>query len=150
MFNDNLYYGLNGTVYLADTGHGDNGTSILGTGQTSWNHLGARGSNKHVTAARLFGRTTHGEDLPYSLDVGVDFVDPAGGIIDVSPSVSGGEWDLSDWDTTDWPKETRIVDAWESATAFGDAFSAKVIVESSTIGFDWYSTTYIAKPGGLI
>lgn len=148
LYNDRIYLGGSGVVYLGDDGTSDNGTSVRGDGQTAWSYFKRRGQQKRVTMARVLGRSTG--ELPYSLALGADFRSPSLAVSLSTAVIEGGDWDTSDWDTTDWPIETQITDSWASAGEIGYNFSARLRLESSTQGFDWYATGFLFEPGGLL
>ena len=148
LYNDRLYFGHNGTVYLADTGTADGSAAISGDGQGAWTYFRRRNQLKRLTLAKVLGSATG--TLPYTLGIGADFRDSQISVTASTPSVAGGEWDSSDWDTTDWPVEETVFDGWGSAGAIGYNFSPRLRVSSSTQGFDWYSTAYAFEAGGII
>jgi len=148
LYNDRLYFGGSGAVYLADEGMADDTTPIRGDAQPAWNYLGDRSKLKLVTALRVQGSSSG--STSYSASVGADFVDPAVEAGVSVPGVVGGDWDTSSWDTTDWPSETLPFSDWLSQGAFGYCFSPRVKVETSDQSLDWYAFTYLFEPGGVI
>jgi len=148
LLNDELYFGsTDGVVYKADTGRVDGTADIHAIGQPAWDHLGARGLQKNAKLARLVGKTD-ATSLVYKLEVGTDFVNPSGQPDDVSPAQAGTLWGAA-WGSA-WPDESRIIDRWETVASLGDAFTTRVQVKSSTVGFDWYSTAIVYETGGMI
>lgn len=148
LLNDELYFGgTDGVVYKADTGTVDGTADIHAIGQQAWTHLGGRGVQKQVTLARLTGKTDVAS-FNYKLEIGVDFVNPTGQPDDSSPADIKTPWD-SPWDSA-WSEEEMIIDRWETASVFGDAFCTRVQIKSSTAGLDWYSTGMMFEAGGLI
>ena len=149
LYNDRLYFGANGSVYLADQGRDDNGAAISVDAICAWNYLEAPGMLKQVTACRVLGQTDNGA-IPYNLSIGVDFRDAAGSATGTMPATSTSPWDDSPWDTTPWATESAIFDSWNGAAGLGDAFSLRFRAQSSQSGFKWYSTNYVYKPGGIL
>lgn len=150
LYNDRLYIGLSGTVFLADTGYADGSTAISGDCQTAWTYFKRRNQQKRLTMAKILGNATG--IIPYTIAIGADFKDPTNTIVGTTGlSGSGsGLWDSSDWDTTSWPSENLVFDAWGSAGAIGLNFSTRLRVASSANGMNWFSSAYAFEPGGLI
>lgn len=150
LYNDALYMGGNGTVYLADTGYADAGVAIQADCMTAWNYLGTPGMQKTVGLCRVLGATSNGASIPYSLSVAMDFRETSALISGSANSTNTAPWDTSAWDTTAWPAETAVFDSWGGTFGLGDAVSARLRVASPLAGFDWYSITYINQAGGLL
>lgn len=148
LFNDRLYFGGDGVVYLADNGFSDAGAGIMFDGQTAWSYLKRRGQLKQLTLLRLLGSSTGAID--YSLDLGSDFkVLAQHGTGATSAQGAGGEWDTSDWDVTDWPAEVLPFDSWHSVGELGYNFSARIRFNSSASAMDWYSLAFGYQGGGV-
>ena len=151
LYNDALYFGgVDGKVYKADDGYSDNGTAIQADAICSWNYLGAPGRLKNMGLARVLGETTNATSIPYSLGLAVDFREVVATLYGAVPATASAPWDSSAWDTTAWPSESSIFDSWGGALGVGDAVSARLRMASTATGFDWFTTTYIFEPGGLL
>ena len=150
LYNNVPYYGTSaGTVVQFDSGASDLGAAIDADAQTSWNYLSDRRNKKRATGIK-FGFATTGSAISGSFGVGFDFK-----TIDLSAfQIAGGSasspWDTSDWDTTSWGDEFATQTGWYSAKGDGYAIGSRIRIMSSVSGADWYNTTYLVEPGGIL
>jgi hypothetical protein len=149
VFNNRLYFGGDGEVFLADEGRNDDGLAIQGDGMPAWNYLQAPGMLKRIGMVRVLGQTEAGV-IPFSLRVGLDYREPGALVTGTVTNNAGAAWDDADWDTSDWPTEVNVFDSWNGAVGLGDAVAARLLVSSDSTGFDWFSTTYTFEPGGIL
>lgn len=113
IFNDRLYMGGSGSVYLADSGSRDNGALIVGDLKTAFNYLGQRGTNKRYAIARALMRSD-GRASP-QLTINTDYRDFAPDTI-ASPFVaSGATWNTFNWnDGSKWSGPIQTLTDWIS------------------------------------
>lgn len=149
LFNDRLYFGGSGVVYLADNGRNDAGMAIQGDCSTAWTDLGASASLKRIGLLRILGATTGGS-IPFSIDVGTDFRQPNAAASGSVAAVNTSPWDTSPWDTTAWASENEIFDDWSGASGLGSVVNVRFRAASTNSGFEWYSTTYGFEIAGVL
>jgi hypothetical protein len=151
MFNDDMYFGtVNAGVNKVDfTISDDRGIAISADAQMAWNYLADRRRAKRATAIR-FNFDTVGTNYTGSFGVGVDFRSISLSAFNVIGTTTASAWDTSPWDTTSWADEATPQSAWYSAHGDGYALSARIKLQSSFTGANWYSTTYLIEPGGVL
>ncbi|MGC3959571.1 MAG: hypothetical protein QM813_16975 [Verrucomicrobiota bacterium] len=151
LYNDAAYYGTTaGTVLKFDpTATSDNGTAIDADAQTAWTYLGDRRRAKRATAVR-FNFATTGAALSGSFGVGFDYKTIGLSAFQIAGTSASSPWDTSDWDTTSWGDESISQTGWYSAHGNGYVLASRIRLQSSTTGADWYSTTYLVEPGGIL
>lgn len=143
MFNDRLYFGGSGVVYKADSGVSDNTAPIVASGQTAWNYLRSRSTQKRFSAMRHLLQANG--SLTYNAGLGVDF-----GILNLAQTESSSVATATPWGSpwgSPWPDEVAINQNWLSAEGIGYNVSSKLSVSTSTRTVDWFSTQYLFEPG---
>lgn len=148
LYNDRLYFGGNGSVYLADSGTSDNGSNIEGDGLPAWNYLGIKGRQKLLTAVQPV--MSSDGDLPIAMSTGADFNQPSIPYNTSTFSNTGATWDVAEWDLADWTGGDNIVNKWLSGGAYGFNFSARVRVAVKAQSINWFAMNYMYKSGGIV
>jgi hypothetical protein len=119
LFGSDLYFGSpDGSVYKAESGGTDNGSSIVARCLPAFSHMGSPGRTKHVKLIQPMLSTDLSD---YSLGIAcvVNF-DIPGALGVGSPAAEGTfTWDLSLWDGPDVWGGDAVYDSWESATGIG-------------------------------
>ncbi len=132
--NESLYFGSSaGTVWLAESGHQDNGAAITGEIKYSFQSYGQKGRVFRVTQARpLF--TAGGRVVP-AIRCDVDFRNTTPSDNDkfpVSSGSAGSVWDTGLWDTATWGDTDSPYADWVSVTGIGT--SAALHIRTQTNG----------------
>lgn len=148
IFQDKLYFGGSGSVYLFDDGASDNGSNIEGDAITAPNYLGSRGNQKLLTGIQAI--LSSDGDLPVATAIGVDFTIPSIPVNASTYAASGAVWDTATWDDADWTGGDVVTKQWHSASGMGFNFMTRLKVAVNSQTANWYSTNYMFKPGGLI
>lgn len=149
VYDDRLYFGGNGIVYLADNGASDGGSDIQGDAQTAFTYLRNRSRQKQLTTVQPV-MSSEGS-LPIAASSATDFATPAINYNTSSFTGNGTQWDTAQWDTFEWGGgDGTIVNEWISAGGIGYNFSLRVRVAVSAQAVKWYSTNYMYKLGGLV
>lgn len=147
LFNDNLYFGGAGVVYLADSGYADNGSSIVAEAIPAWNYFGSRGRLKEFTAAQVIMKTdatgvNYGASLVVDFDQGTTPI--SYGSITVNTTLWGDAW------YSQWGSPNAISQEWRTECGIGLNAALRLVAQTSAQKIDWLSTNYMFKPAGLI
>lgn len=148
LYNDALYFGESGVVYLADDGYDDNTAKIEGDALPAFTYLGSRARLKQVTAIQPV-MSSEG-DLPVAMQLAADFTTPTTPYQESTYAANGAEWDVAVWDSADWTGGTAILKYWHSAGGIGMNFSTRIRVSTKAQPINWFSTNYMYKNGGLV
>jgi hypothetical protein len=147
VFNDRLYFGGNGSVYLADNERADDGEAISGSVQTAWSYPGGRGFKKKFTASRILYQTNeNGTEI--TAKSAVDYGSMSTNAVITSAGLDTTEWG-SAWGSA-WSSTTTTADEWFSMDQIGYSVSTLIQSQTTTQSFDWLAIAYIMEPGGLI
>jgi len=149
IYNDRLYFGGDGTVYLADdTTRSDNGAAIAADGKQAFNYLGSRTNIKQFTGLKPImsadGNLT--VSTAFAVDQG-NYSDFSSTSITVS---SGASWDTGTWDTDDWAGSYNPINYWAPCNNIGYNVSGRLRVSVSGQDVRWFATNYMFNPGGLL
>jgi hypothetical protein len=125
---DSLYYGGNdGTIYQAEYGTDDNGTSISGTMIPAFNYFGQKVRKKRFIQLRptIIGVPGANVLLDLVTDLNVTTAIRA-------PSLSQASglplWDLSAWDTSRWSPSRYAMSSWQGVSGIGFAATCRLQV----------------------
>lgn len=144
---DNLYFGGNGAVYLADSGQSDNGADIQTKVKPAFGYFDSPGQNKMFTMVRpIF--ITPGSIKPV-ISLNVDFNDR---LPTSTPaySSSGSPWDTSPWDTSPWSSNTSVQANWQTVGGIGKAATIYMKMSSQGQAVSWQATDYLYQMGGIV
>lgn len=144
---DNLYFGGNGAVYLADTGQSDNGSNIVASVSPAFSYFDSPGVNKKFDMIRpIF---TLAGTLNPVLVLNVDF-DSRLPSSTPSYSSSGSPWDTSPWDTSPWSSPTEVQSNWQTVSGIGKAATISMQIASMGQTVRWQATDYLYQMGGVL
>lgn len=148
VFNDQLYFGGDEVVYLADTGTSDGGSSITCTCQTPFFHYQNNQARKRVSAVNVV--STFQSPSFMTIDVATDYQTPDLSSLAEPPLDESSAWDTSDWDVATWGNEVgRVVTAWRMVSGqFGQAHSLNIRLQTTSEQIRWYSTELQFETGG--
>lgn len=131
LYADDCYIGKSdGTIHKIETGGNDNSSPYTAKVALAFNHLGAPGTHKTMTMARVVAKGTprFAPKLSASVDYNVAFpTDPS------SPAnFNTSLWDSAVWDASLWDgtSDETIVTRWASIGKTGFAFSPQIQVTS--------------------
>jgi len=145
LFNNELYFGGADTIYKANSGTSDNGAAILGIGQTAWNYLGARGTQKRFTSVRPIIQADG--DFTFNCGTGVDFSRISPNQVASSTTGNTSPWDTSPWDSSPWSDELAVNQNWFGAEGIGYNVAARLELLTSTRSVEWFATQYLYEAG---
>lgn len=163
LFNDSMFFGAYGTVYLSFIGYyddaefdGTGGQTVVGNALTAFNHFDevpglGRGVQKQVKMVKPY--IVSGALNPsVKVGVNVDFnMTQLLGTAAAQPS-NGGVWDASLWDAPSsyWAGALTTYNQWATVSAYpGEAIALAVSI-SSTSDILWTGTNFLIEPGNQI
>lgn len=148
VFDDNLYFGGDSVVAVADVGQSDDDADIQTDVQQAYSYFGSRGQIKRFTMVRpIF--LAEGDITP-SLVLNTDYKDK---IPNGSPAFTAGGnalWDVSEWNTTDWAAGDNIIKKWQAVSGVGYSGGLRIKTSTQNIGCRWQSTDFVFEPGGVL
>ena len=149
VYNDRLYFGGDGVVYLADDGYADNSGNIETDAQTAFNYLNNRTNLKQFQAIQPV--LSSDGSLSLSAISAVDFSTPSASYFGSPTSIpSGSQWDVAAWDVASWAGGEAITQEWQSAGGIGRNISLRVKTRTQGQQVSWYATNYLYSVGGLV
>ncbi len=148
LYNDNAYFGGNGSVYRFANSYDDNGAVIDADAIPAVTYLGDRARQKQLTAIQPV--MSSDGDISISIGAEADYKQPT--IPYKTEVFEGGssDWDTAEWDEADWSSGNLITNDWESADAYGYNFRSRVRLRTKGQLVKWYSINYMFNPGGLV
>lgn len=143
---DNLYWGGNTIVALADVGQNDGGSLIVGTMQPAYSYVGTD-RQKFFKQVRPLMQTT-GNIIP-ALSLNVDFqtILPTG-----TPTFSGGSgspWNTSPWNISPWTVGATIQKDWQTIGGIGFSATIYMTIVSNAATVNLLSLDYLYGTGGI-
>jgi hypothetical protein len=148
LYNDRLYFGGDGTVYLADDGFDDNGSDIEVDGQDAYSYFQTPNRQKLFTAVQPV-LASEG-DLVVSTALAVDFADPSTQFTSSPSSTDGAQWDVGVWSVDFWAGGSNISKSWLSASGMGYSGSLRLRIRAQGQSVSWFSTNYMYQAGGYV
>lgn len=115
---DNLYFGGNTYVALADTGNTDGGAAISFKIKPAFNYFDSD-RKKQFKMVRPIIAANGSQNI--SLQINVDFNDIAPSLPNAPSLSSGPFWDVALWDTVQWGGAEQIFQNWYSVNGLGFA-----------------------------
>lgn len=143
---DNLYFGGDGYVALADQGQSDDGATITGTLKTAFSYLGTD-QQKFITGIRPLIQTTG--TLAPILGLNLDFQDVRPTAIPQFGPVSGSTWNIAPWNTSSWTTGYSLQKTWLTATGIGFSVATYFIVSANEAQVNFMALDYIYQRGGV-
>ena len=142
VFNNELYFGGNKTVYKANTGLSDNGSNITVNAQQAFSLLGT-GKKKRLSRYKPVLRA------PGTLNLTSGIVFDYSDIIPTETSSiesDGSPWDTSSWDTSSWSSENSMIEQDLTAGGVGKAVSVKISASIKAMQLEWFRTDFAYVP----
>lgn len=147
-FNDEMYFGGNGTVYKAWTGMSDAGSNINFEGLQAFNYFGNRASLKEWTLARPLLAINNNTGFLFGLNTDFDQTPPSG--VPTFTASAAGAWDVGTWDVALWGGDPIVQKRWQSVNGFGYCAALHVKGATSVGQVEWSATDYAFKGGGVL
>lgn len=145
---DQLYFGGNTVVCLADTGFSDNGAIITADIKPAFSYFGYPGRNKRFTNVRPILLADGA--VAASLALNVDFGDTFPSATPNFSGSGGSLWDVTPWDLVAWGGVSIISKNWQTVTGVGFAATMRMRIASSTYQITWQSTDFAFELGGIL
>lgn len=140
IYNDRLYFGGNGKVFIADSGLDDNGENIVVSGQQAFTSPSGA-MNKRYTRVRLL--TKADGNVNYNISVAYDYGN-AGAVQVVSSPSTGTPWG-SPWSSPWSPEEKGRINSF-LVSGRASAISVKLNTSLKNQQMQWFRTDIAYKP----
>lgn len=147
IYNGDLYFGTNGTVWKADTGYQDNASTISAEIKTAFSKFGT-GLTKRFTSVRpIF---TSEATITPAVAICTDFANQAPPDTATFTGTEGPPWDTSPWDTTEWGSPDTVNKKWRSVAGVGQwgALRMKFVTNGFSVALN--AIDYQFEVGGYI
>lgn len=148
VFQDDLYFGGNGTVYQADTGTADDGNDIVANVQQAFSYARSRGQLKLFTMMRPIFKADG--TLTPAIEANTDYEDVLPTATPQFTQNQGSPWDTSAWNTSPWTRGPGIVKEWLSVNGTGYCVAIRIRSASQNIEVFWNATDWLFEPGGYL
>lgn len=146
---DVLYYGgIDGKVYIADTGLSDSGIPITIDVKSAFSNFDDPGEQKVFSMARPIYQASSTVATPI-IKLNMDFED----ILNQSPLLSSSTqplWNVSLWNVTSWGGALYLAKDWQGVTGEGYWVSGRISLQTLGISLLWFSTDYMYEAGGPV
>jgi hypothetical protein len=147
LMNDNLYGGgTDGTIYKADSGSSDNGSTIKADALQAFSYFKSPQSNKAFKGAEPIFESDGNPNA--AIDLNLDFqVKIPTGVAAASPTRSG-IWGVSKWGVGIWGTAKQIYRGWRGVRGNGRSASLRIRINTTTARPSWLATMFRFIPGG--
>jgi hypothetical protein len=145
LLGEELYFGgVDGTVYKADSGTGDDGdtVNIEANALTAYDYFGAKGQRKACTMIRPVMKSEAA--IPVAVAVCADFQDRQATSIPSPLDVGGTPWG-SPWGSP-WSSGSRVRTGWQGAEGYGYCFALRVRTATKFQRVEWVSNDWMLEP----
>jgi hypothetical protein len=146
LYNQRLYFGGNGAVYLFDEGSEDNGTFINCKAQTAYNNLGSPAEkiiNSYRNTIKIDGSATVNSIVNF--DYGRTLTRQTNSV-----EASGSVWDVAEWDTSEWSSENETQNKLVYASGQGVDLSMRIEANLKGQQLSWYRTDYSVNVNNIL
>lgn len=138
MFGNNLYFGGNGKIFIADNGFSDNGDFIAGDVQAAYSNLNSP-AEKVLNSFRNIIKT----DGTVEINSLVNFdYGRASTSQTISSSSAGAEWDETPWDVEYWSPEGLSRNELVLSSGSGVDLGMRIKTNLNGQQFSWFRTDY--------
>lgn len=144
---DNLYFGGNTVVVLADTGQSDGGAQITGIMQPAFGYCGTD-RQKQFTMVRPILLTT--AMVSPALTLNVDFQTKLPRGTATFSTTAGSPWNTSPWNTSPWTSGPTVQKNWQFVGGIGFSATNYMVLASTVAEVSVLSYDYVYKTGGVL
>jgi hypothetical protein len=148
LFNDELYFGGNGTVYKAWQLQADAGSNINGEALQAFNYFGSHSMLKEWTLARPIIAIDNTTGFVFGINTDFETSPPTG--VPTFTASTAAQWDVSKWDVGVWGGNPAIQKQWQTVNGFGYCAAMHIIAATNAGQIEWSATDYAYKPGGVL
>lgn len=146
LFNDEPYFGGNGTVYKAwDSGFSDYGANINSASMQAFNYFEMRGVEKYFTRSRPNIISTG--EAAIQIGLAIDFnISETVTPLTFSPTTYA-LWDAGIWDTSLWGQSFTLTSNWQGVSGIGYCAAPLFQTASKGVSIKWASTDIVFQAG---
>jgi hypothetical protein len=147
LFNDEPYFGGDGTVYQAwdETGYSDNGSNINGNVVQAFNYFDMRGVVKYFTRARPNFLSDGQPNIKVGIAINFD-VNENPTPVAYTPTALG-LWDIGVWDVDLWAQSLALTANWQGIVGVGYCGGVTFQSASAGLSISWASTDIVYQAG---
>ena len=147
LFDDEPYFGVNGSVYKAWQDFSDNVADITGTALQAFNYFGSRGQEKRFTMLRPLINTNGTPAVLAGVNVDYSLEPPTAPAV-FSPT-SQSYWDSALWDAGIWGGLYVLKD-WQGVNGIGYCAAPVLTAAVNGIELHWMASDIVMEPGAVI
>lgn len=150
LYNDQLYFGTNGSVILAWSGNREyTGDSVTGEAIPAFQYFGNHSQLKYFTGIRPIFLSDGQPTI--SLGLEVDYSSNATLYSISFPTTNASVWDTALWDAGIWSGDiSGIEKQWQSVAGCGYSAAAHIKVVNNGTSLRWASIDYMYQAGGVL
>lgn len=151
LFNEDVYFGdSTGTIYLADAGYLDNGSSIQCDIGTSYSSHGSKGRLKSYSMVKPYLEATGNPGILLELNTDYDDQNPT--ITPTADRVVSSLWGTALWGVDQWgdASTARIRDDWQGVVGVGMVGALRLRVTTAGSEVKLYGFDVMHEPGGML
>ena len=144
---NNLYFGGNTTVALADMGQNDGGAAITGSVKPAYSYM-KTDKQKFFTMCRPLLQTTGTVTPVMSLNVDFQDVLPTG--TPTFSTTSQAQWNVALWNVSYWASGPTIQKEWQTVSGIGFAATIYMQIASKLATVNLLAIDYLCKDGSVL
>jgi len=146
---DALFFGTSGAVWMAQTGHADNGNNIDWKCLAAFQQHGGATLKHYVEARPILSSSVPNLGVQLGLNVDYDLTEPTGSPTFSAVAVEG--WDTGTWDSALWFGSGSGVQTlrrdWQTVGAIGYSGALYIKGASKNADVRWQSVDYVFQAG---
>jgi hypothetical protein len=148
IFNDDLYFGGNGTVGKAWSGLSDNNADISTTAVQAFNYFGNMAAQKRFTMIRPHFFSNGDPSIAGNVVVDFDLQDNTAPLS--FSATAYGTWDSAVWDTDIWGSDVVAQSNWQGCNGIGYCGAPILKAAANGIQLRWIATDVVFERGGIL
>ena len=153
IYNDDLFFGGNGTVYLAWTGQTDDGMEIEASVCSAFSYYGRRAKLKKFGMLRpTIFRSTNPTEVRVAMNTDL-FVDNPTAIVSFPDVDAGSVWDTAIWNTDVWGGgilATNQFTRWFDVQGVGLSGAPHLVIKTNLAEISLAAFDIVWEEGGLL
>ena len=146
LYNNDLYFGVQGKVYKADDGFDDDGNFIVCDIQAAYSNLGTpaeKTMNSFRNVIQIDGNVSLNTIVNFDYGIGTTSQT-------TSSTSSGSPWDTSAWDVTPWSPENQTRSNLVLSSGEGVAIGMRIKTSLKGQQLFWFRTDYSVNVNNII